>query len=68
MKETLKYVSGFAIGIVVILTILSVIKGYIDYEINIIDALMLVITTALTVAVVYLGNSLNKKDVARYYI
>ena len=65
MKELLKYASGFAIGTVVILAILSVIKGYIDYEINIIDALMLIITTALTVAVVYLGNSLNKKDVAR---
>ncbi len=65
MRELLKYTSGFVIGIVVILVILSFIKGWLNYEINIIDALMLVITTALTVAVVYLGNSLNKKDMAR---
>lgn len=64
MKELLKYVSGAAIGIVVILVILSFIKGRINYEINI-DTLMLIITTALTIAVVYLGNFLNKKDVAR---
>lgn len=65
MRELSKYASGFVIGIVVVLVVLSVIKGYIDYKINIIDALMLVITAVLAVAVVYLGNSLNKKDVAR---
>ena len=65
MKELLKYASGVAIGIVVTLVILSFIKGCINYEINIIDTLMLIITTALTIAVVYLGNSLNKRDVAR---
>ena len=65
MKELLKYASGAAIGIVVTLVILSFIRGCINYEINIIDALMLIITTALTIAVVYLGNSLNKRNVAR---
>ena len=59
MKELLKYASGAAIGIVVTLVILSFIRGCINYEINIIDALMLIITTALTIAVVYLGNSLH---------
>ena len=51
MKELLKYASGAAIGIVVTLVILSFIRGCINYEINIIDALMLIITTALTIAV-----------------
>lgn len=65
MKGFYKYVVGFAIGIVTAIFILSIIKGRIDYQVNIIDVLMIVVTTALTVAVVYLGNSLNKKDVAR---
>ena len=42
MKELLKYASGAAIGIVVTLVILSFIRGCINYEINIIDALMLI--------------------------
>lgn len=65
MKDVFKYVCGFALGIAMALSGISVIKGYIDYNVNIIDALMLVVTTVLTIAVVYLGKFLNKKDVAR---
>lgn len=64
MRNIFKYACGFAVGIVTTLTVLSIIKGCLNYEINIIEALMLVITTILTVAVVYLGNSLNKKGTA----
>ena len=64
MRNAIKYAYGFAVGIVTTLIVLSIIKGFINYEINIIDALMLVITASLTIAVVYLGNSLNKKGTA----
>lgn len=65
MRALLKYAIGIVIGIIITLIVLSIIKGCLCYEINIIDALMLVVTTVLTVAVVYWGNSLNKRDTSR---
>ena len=65
MKGLLKFSIGVVVGIVVTLVILSSVRGCINYEINIVNALTLVITTLLTIAVVYLGNSLNKRYVAR---
>lgn len=66
MRDVFKWGGGVIItGILVTLVILVFIKGYIKYEVNVIDALMLVLTTVLTIAVAYMGNSYDKRSVSR---
>ncbi len=64
MNQKIKNTLFVILGISLTLGGFAIYDGCLDYNINIIDALMLVITTALTVSVVYLGNSLNKKNTA----
>ncbi len=62
--KVIKYGLAVLFGIAIALTVVAIYGGCLDYQINIIDTLMLVVTTALTIAVVYLGHSLNKKNTA----
>lgn len=56
---------GFLLGIIITTLIFLFIPCQWDYEINIIDFLTLIATIALSVAVVYLTKSLDKKDIVR---
>ena len=64
MGEIIKYGLSVLTGIGLALVGIAIYKGNIAYNINIIDTLMLVITTILTISVVYLGHSLGKKNTA----
>lgn len=63
-KITISLLSIF-IGIGIGIGGIAIIRGYMCYQINIIDLLMLIATVFLAVAVVYLTRSLEKKDTAR---
>lgn len=65
MRKTPLSILSIIIGVALGIGILALIKGYICYQINIIDLLMLIATIFLAVAVVYLTRSLEKKDTAR---
>lgn len=65
MKQTTLSILSIIVGAALGIGLIALIKGYVCYQINIIDLLMLIATIFLAVAVVYLTRSLEKKDTAR---
>lgn len=64
-KEYVYGLIGILIGAVCTALIILFAKGQWDFSINIIDLLMLMATVMLSITVVYLSKSLDKKDVIR---
>ncbi len=56
---------GFIIGAICTSLCVLSLKGKMDFTINIIDLIMSLATISLSVAVVYLSKSLDKKDIIR---
>ena len=56
---------GVFSGAIIMTVIISLFKGQWDFQVNIIDMSMLLATILLSVAVVYLTKSLDKKDIVR---
>ena len=65
MKEWIKYILAFIGGMVLVLISLLFVKGLWDFKINIVDMLMLIVTIALSIGVLYLSKAINKKDIVR---
>lgn len=53
------------IGAGLAISVMLALNGYFNYEINIIDLLMLIATVALSIIVLYLTKRLEKKDIIR---
>lgn len=56
---------GFLSGCFVSAMVILLIQGIWDFNVNIVDLLMLVATIVLSIAVIYLTKALNKKDIVR---
>ena len=65
MKKTLLYILGIPALCLLIFVILMMIKGRLQYEVNIIDLCSFFVTIILAIIVVYLTKPLEKKDFAR---
>ena len=64
----MKYLTNilsFLAGCIVFSFVILFVKGLWDFHVNIVDLLMLVVTIVLSIAVIYLTKSLNKKDIVR---
>lgn len=67
-RNSMKYLIGlfgFLSGCFVSAMVILLIQGIWDFNVNIVDLLMLVATIVLSIAVIYLTKALNKKDIVR---
>lgn len=55
----------FAFGCIVAIIVMSIPYVYLDYNVNVIDALMLIATIALSIIVLYLSKRLQNNDIIR---
>lgn len=65
MKNKIQSILIFLSGCIITAFVILFVKGEWDFGINIIDLLMLIATIVLSVGVLYLTKSLDKKDIVR---